>query len=202
MGQLFESLITKQISMGIMKEEERELYRYGYVILCEWGFNLGIAIIIGVLTGSVQTTIIFLLSVMPLRSFAGGYHAKSPVSCAFISNAALLLVIGLSEGLSILPLSTAVILIPEVIIFGYISGHVPVDSPGKPLSDRECYIYGICAKACYLVELIIAAGLLLMGRQKQGIVIILVHIFVTVSLWAGNIQNNRLKKKESKPETK
>ena len=73
---------------------------------------------------------------------------------------------------------------------------------GKPLSDRECYIYGICAKACYLVELIIAAGLLLMGRQKQGIVIILVHIFVTVSLWAGNIQNNRLKKKESKPETK
>lgn len=193
MERLFDSLITRQISMGTIKEEERELYRYGYVILCEWGFNLGIAVIIGALTASMKTTMIFLLSVMPLRSFAGGYHAKSPVKCAIISNVALLLVIGLSKWLSILPISQGAVLIPEIILFGYISGHVPVDSPGKPLSDRDKHIYGICARVCYLVELVIAAGLLLTGNQRQGIVIVLVHILVTLSLWAGNVRKNRLK---------
>lgn len=40
MEQLLESLIEKQICAGIIAEEETEIYRYGYMILFEWGLNL------------------------------------------------------------------------------------------------------------------------------------------------------------------
>ena len=60
MKQLLDSLMAKQIDKGIIAKDEEELYRYGYMILFEWGFNLIIAGLIGILTKALQTTLIFL----------------------------------------------------------------------------------------------------------------------------------------------
>ena len=192
MEQLLELLIEKQINAGIIAEEEAEIYRYGYMILFEWGFNLIIAGLIGILTGALQTTLIFLISVIPLRSFAGGYHASTPLRCAVISNAALVLVIGLSEWLSVLHLPSGVLFLCEVVLTGYYVCRVPVDSVQKPLSNREKQVYAIYARVFYAVELIIMAMLYAAGREKNSITIMLVHLFVVFSLLSARIQ--KLKK--------
>lgn len=55
-----ESLIEKQICAEIIEEKETEIYRYGYMILFEWGFSLITAGLIRILTGARQSTPIFL----------------------------------------------------------------------------------------------------------------------------------------------
>lgn len=188
MKQLLEGLIEKQISAGIIAEEEAEIYRYGYLILFEWGLNLIIAGGIGILTGALQTTLIFLISVIPLRSFAGGYHASTPLRCAVISNAALVFVIGLSEWLTALHPPTGVFFLCELVLSGYYVCCVPVDSAYKPLSSREKRVYAIYARVFYAVELLIMAILIAAGREKNSITIMLVHVSVVFSLLSARIQ--------------
>ena len=198
MKQLLERLIEKQIGAGIIAAEVAEVYRYGYMILFEWGLNLIIAGLIGILTGALQTTLIFLISVIPLRSFGGGYHASTPLRCAVISNAALVFVIGLSEWLWVLHLPSGVFFLCEVVLTGYYICHVPVDSAYKPLSNREKQVYAIYARVFYAVELMIMAILYATGREKAGITIMLVHLFVVFSLLSVRIQRKKQGYKEEK----
>lgn len=191
MKDLLERLIAKQIDAGIISKDEEELYRYGYLILFEWGLNLIIAGLIGILSKDLQTTLIFLLSVIPLRSYAGGYHASTPFRCAVISNGALILVIGLSEWISSLHLSVWTFFLCELILMGYYFPHVPVGTLNKPLSNRESHVYAIYARIIYTVELVIMAILYVVGRKKNSITILLVHLFVVLSILTARIQNKK-----------
>ena len=47
--------------------------------------NLISTIVIGVIVGKVFESIAFLVFYIPLRSYAGGYHASTPWRCYFIS---------------------------------------------------------------------------------------------------------------------
>lgn len=184
MKHIFDCLITKQIRMGILKEEERELYEYGYIIMCEWGFNIVMAALIAFLTGAVQTTIIFLLSIIPLRSFAGGYHASTPIRCAIISNGTLVAIILFSEILSCQNLPKWGLLICEILLTVCYFRRVPVDTNQKPLKYREKKIYAVIAKILYCAEIVIMVLLLLAGNLKPVITLMLVHFCVVCSLEA------------------
>lgn len=189
MEQLLERLIAKQVSLGIITKEEEALYRYGYVVLIDWVFNIAVAGLIGALTGSMQTTIIFLLSVIPLRSFGGGYHAATPVKCALISNMVLVFVIGLSEWLFRMNLPGWLFFLCELVLSVYFVLNAPVEAVTKPLTIRERRVYSICARLFYAVELAAMAGLYAAGREKNSITILFVHAFVVFSLWLGKYRN-------------
>jgi len=182
MKHILENLITEQIRMGVIKEEERELYEYGYLIMCEWGFNIVMAVLIGLITGAVQTTIIFLLSIIPLRSFGGGYHAKTPGRCAVISNGALLFVILFSEILFRCDLPVWSLFLCECLLTVWFFCRVPAETPTKPLDRREKKIYGNVAKGCYIVELVIMAAMSGAGIPKVATTMLLVHVCVVCSL--------------------
>lgn len=118
--------------------------------MCEWGFNIVMAVLIAFVTGAVQTTVIFLLSVIPLRSFAGGYHASTPGRCAIISNGALLMVILLSEILFHCNLPVWSLFLFECLLTVRFFCRVPADTPTKPLSDREKRCMEMSPKAVIL----------------------------------------------------
>ena len=73
-------------------------------VVCKWGmthildtlFNIATFTAIGLLFRMLPETAVFTVAYIPLRSFAGGYHAKTPFRCWVISNflliAALLIV--------------------------------------------------------------------------------------------------------------
>lgn len=182
MGHILENLITKQIRMGMIKEEDRELYEYGYLIMCEWGFNIVIAALVALITGAVQTTVIFLLSIIPLRSFAGGYHASTPGRCAVISNGVLLAVILFSEILFRYNLPVWSLFLCECLLTVWFFCRGIADTPTKPLNDREKKVYGNVAKGCYLAELVIMAALVGAGKSKGAITMLLVHVCVVCSI--------------------
>lgn len=132
-------LVEKMIDKNIVSKEERDLYLYG---LTE-GFtilqNILITIIIGVVFGNIINTVIFLASYIPLRSFAGGYHACSPKRCFIYS----LFLMGLIEVyFSYIHESFHV----YMLILGGIALYViykksPIQSSNKPLSELEILNY-------------------------------------------------------------
>ena len=65
--------------------EEKEIYRYGIQQGLNLALNILTTIIIGVLCGMVYPSILFLVCYMPLRSFCGGYHAKTHLRCYIYS---------------------------------------------------------------------------------------------------------------------
>lgn len=201
MKRILDSLITKQIGLGIIREDERELYQYGYLIMCEWGFNIVMAALIALITGAVQTTIIFLLSIIPLRSFAGGYHASTPGRCAVISNGCLVAVIWFSGIVFRYNLPVGYLFLSEILLTVVYFVHVPVDTPNKTLSSRERAVYGMIAKCLYLAELVIMA-VLRTENPKAAITMLSVHVCVVCSLVLASLTNGHTKsgKRENCPE--
>lgn len=65
--------------------EDKEVYRYGIQQGLNLTLNILTTIIIGVLCGMAYPSILFLVCYMPLRSFCGGYHAKTHFRCYIYS---------------------------------------------------------------------------------------------------------------------
>ena len=78
--------VTDTLIQGdIIKEEERNLYLYCVEGLVETVGNLFFTVLLGILFGKLIDTIIFLLIFVPVRSLAGGYHAKNGSVCFGVS---------------------------------------------------------------------------------------------------------------------
>lgn len=77
MKHLAEKIVIYQINQGIITNDEKENYIYAYFILMEQTINIFIAFSIGIITGNVIYVISFLISYIWLRTFGGGYHART-----------------------------------------------------------------------------------------------------------------------------
>lgn len=91
MQKLVDAIINKQIEEQALTTEEANIYRYGYILLCEMILNIIIALIIGLIFGELKMISFFLFMYIPLRSFCGGWHADKIWKCTIISNLILLL---------------------------------------------------------------------------------------------------------------
>lgn len=70
---------------GVVEEEEKELYTYGYEIILE---NIGKTILLLIAGGIIHkfvATCIFVVGFVSLRSRCGGYHAKKAWQCDILT---------------------------------------------------------------------------------------------------------------------
>jgi len=65
--------------------KDKEVYRYGIQQGLNLALNILTTIIIGILCEMLYQSILFLVCYMPLRSFCGGYHAKTHLRCYIYS---------------------------------------------------------------------------------------------------------------------
>ncbi|MDU5080293.1 accessory gene regulator B family protein [uncultured Tissierella sp.] len=124
----------------IIKEEDIEVYRYGLQLLVATILKgLGIAII-GILTGLLKESIIFILFFSSLRIQAGGYHAKTVINC-FIGTSMLLFPSILL--LKLLPViyQPYYVLISMVFSIFFVYLYAPLESENKPLDEEEKILY-------------------------------------------------------------
>lgn len=146
-----EWLSRRLADMGIIKEEEREIYRYGIsngmVIL----LNLFTALLIGIFSGHLLSAALFTLFFMLLRSYSGGYHSDSRVFCYLASSAVLLVPVYTSEVMERIPagLVAAILLAASAVIF-ILS---PMDSPKRKLDAEEKKHFGKRARLILTAEL-------------------------------------------------
>lgn len=165
------------------KQELQELYRYGYKLLALQASNLAVAIAIGLAFSCLLEMVLFLAAFIPLRSYAGGYHAEGPVRCSIISAALELAVAGILRIPASAGLLHALLLVTalcEIIIYMT----VPVAAKNKPLTDSQMVCFRKKARSILGVEAVIMIVMYLTGFQRILPVIAMSHIFVAVLLLA------------------
>lgn len=78
---LAEKIVRRLRDRQIISKENEELYKYGFNIGLTILINLLSSVLVGVFFGMIFESMIFLMGYIPLRSYAGGYHARTPLRC-------------------------------------------------------------------------------------------------------------------------
>lgn len=170
-------------------QEDQELYQYGYKLLALQAANIVVVIIIGLVFSCLKEMLLFLIAYVPLRSYAGGYHAGGPIRCGIISAAmelavALAVQIPMAGGASTLMLTGAALC--EIII--YVT--VPVAAENKPLTESQVVSFRKRARMILGVEIAAMAAMYYAGLRELLTVMALSHIFVAALLIAGTVKKS------------
>jgi accessory gene regulator B len=121
---------------GVIPAGEEDAYQYGIELLFSTALNVIVMIFLSVVTGNTWLFIPYLIAFIPLRIFAGGYHAKHHYSCilfnAFVYFASLIAVNSLSTQTAVLAC-----IIESCVSLALIFFLAPVPAKNKPLSTAE-----------------------------------------------------------------
>ncbi|MDR1771116.1 MAG: accessory gene regulator B family protein [Hungatella sp.] len=181
-----ERVVTILQGNGSIKEEDRALYIYGlqqglFIIL-----NVLTTVTIGIIFDQIWESILFMFAYFPLRSCAGGYHAKSPLRCYLFS---IIMIIAVLASMR-LPVwnnvnsSISVIVSSIVILF-----LAPVEDGNKPLDAKEIIVFKKRTKVvlCVLVGMVLIFQMA--GLIEASHCIMLVLIMLSIMLVLGKIKN-------------
>lgn len=175
------------VRSGVVKEEDAEVYIYGINQILAYVLNASSSLIIGLIFGVTFEIIIFMAAYIPLRSFAGGYHAKTPLRCYIFS---VIMLIVVSIGLKYLSVSEWVyyaVLLASVLGVLVLS---PVEDINKPLDEMEHKVYKKRAIIIAAIELAFSILLKLIGLDSLFIAVAYSFATLGFMLVAGKIKNN------------
>jgi len=189
---IVDKIVVRLIEDGAIEEEDREIYEYGLHYGIATLINILCTLLIGLCMGMFVEAVLFMIVYIPLRSYAGGIHAKTELRCFIYSN--LIVVVILAVG-KLLADTLIVQLIAGIIAAGIIIFFAPVEDQNKPLDEDEVRIYGRKARKILLIE-IVGIGVLKLFAYDLGVSVAVVSISsLAVFLVAGYIKNCIIKKK-------
>lgn len=174
------------IKAGAVPPEDSALYEYGIRQGIFLVINIATAVLIGLFLGMAWQCILFLIAYNQVRSYAGGYHARTPLACYLLSipvTTAVLLAIKL------LPwngYACAIVLFCSTVVIGFLA---PVADPNKPLNEREITVYKSRARAYSAVLTGAAIMLWLAGMKQISLSIIMALGLAAVMLILGAIKD-------------
>ena len=177
--------VNKMIDLKIIMESDRELYLYGIKELIVIFQNIVITLALGVLFHNFFQTIVFLGAYIPLRSFAGGYHAVSAKRCSVYSLGLILILEFYFSHRYLVALKYIFSML--VIAISIIYKVSPLQCVNKPLSTEEKCRYALLTKKILLIEcgLIVTFSILNLTAIANGISIALIveGILLTISIF-------------------
>lgn len=174
------------VQSNIVKEEDAEIYIYGINQILVSVLNVSSALIIGLILEAFFEAVVFMAAYIPLRIFAGGYHAKTPLRCYIFSVIMLVIV---SLGIKYLPLAEWVyyaILLAAAIVVLVLS---PVEDRNKPLDEIEHKVYKRRAIFIAAAELLIGLALRLAGLGNLFVAVVYSFCMLSIMLVAGKVKN-------------
>lgn len=125
--------------------EDKELYRYGIQQRLNLALNILTTMIIGYLCGMFYSSILFLLSYMLLRSFCGGYHAKTHFRCYIYSIVMITCILLAAKHLTFSALIYEILILIGVTVILLLA---PVEDQNKTLDSDEKRVFR--KKACII----------------------------------------------------
>lgn len=80
-SQIAEAISAFFYSMDVIDEEEKGKSRYGIEIIISTIIGFSVIIISGILLSKTNLAIAYLICIVPIRMYTGGYHAKTYFKC-------------------------------------------------------------------------------------------------------------------------
>lgn len=146
-------LTDKLLSKGSITEDERELYIYGLFMLISQLMYLVLACIFGLLFECFIESIVFYIAFQFIRRYAGGYHAATETRCEILSTLSIAASIGIIKLSKIYNFKTILLFI-TVVSMVLIFCFCPLDTPEKPLSEKEFKYF---RKISWIILLVISS---------------------------------------------
>ena len=119
-------------------DEHYEICRYGlqqgFIII----LNIVSTVAVGVVFGMLWQAVFFTAIYIPLRSYAGGYHANTALRCYIYS---ILLMIAVLLAIRHITIPSFICIIILVISVSVIAMFAPVEDLNKPLDKMEKAVY-------------------------------------------------------------
>lgn len=196
-NKLSQKITEKLLESGIISEEERELYIYGLFILISTVMYFVLTCIFGLILGCFFESVIFFTAFQFIRKYAGGYHAATETRCEIMSTISLfacIVVIRLSRSYDLDTVLFCISLIAAAIIAFF----SPLDTPEKPLSEKEIQYF---RKISWIILFVITAAAIITYCVSFDPVLIpccLSLILEGILLSAGKIKKSYLKSRAKK----
>ena len=128
--------VERLIHSGLVSEDDRDLFGYGFWIVLSNVVCFFEVFIFGSILGVLWESILFYFAFISLRGYAGGAHARKEITCIFCTTLAMLcsmVAIRLMETRGGHIIQFACLILGSMAIF-LLS---PLDSPEKPLDGTE-----------------------------------------------------------------
>lgn len=128
-------LVDFLLHKGAIRQEDRDIYVYGYQIIISSMFGIILVCILGVLLKRLPESLTFLVVFIITRQYCGGYHAGTFFKCCVLfifSYLTILLLMKLIIDRIVIYQIICLLLIYIVTIFKY----APVENENKMLSDK------------------------------------------------------------------
>ncbi|EJU21052.1 accessory protein regulator protein B [Peptoanaerobacter stomatis] len=137
-GSFIEKIVCFLKKEGIIESDKEQIYFFGIKQAAFLLINLIITLSIAIIFEKKIELLIFILQFISLRSFSGGYHSKSKITCTIISSAAQIIALFL---LGIVYLDIKFVIIATIVFSILIILFSPIESSNKPLDKLERKIY-------------------------------------------------------------
>lgn len=135
--------LAKRITMVFIrkfqiKEEDWDLYYLGIEVIVTTALTGMMIMLLGIGLRNFFGSIVFLLCFMSIRSYSGGYHAKTRLHCFFVSVLCYLLSFAMMKGLLCLPEAVQNILIATGVAttIVHFAKLAPVENPNKRIREE------------------------------------------------------------------
>lgn len=181
------------VRSGVVKEEDAAICIYGINQILASALNVSSALIIGMIYGVLPEVAVFMTAYIPLRSFAGGYHAKTPLRCYIFSVIMLIIVSIGMKYLSMAEWVYYVVLSAAILVVIALS---PVEDQNKPLDETERKVYKKRAALIAVAELMIGLAFKLIRLDSLFIAMTYSFAVLCFMLVAGAVKNKRRPKQD------
>lgn len=188
MGQIAEFLADYVIEKGTVKEEERGVYEYGFLVALEKALCLITCFVISIALHTIPECILFFVIFIPLRSYAGGLHLDNYWSCFSLSCLTFLVIMIMGKYLEIsLFVSSVALLFLELIIYKM----YPVENANRVVDSDEDKQFRKRLKQFLVVDGIIAVICVLLGQYVYLQTITMTFFMVAATMVIGKYRNKR-----------
>lgn len=171
----------------MIQTDRINIYKYGINQMFNMLLNIATFLVIGLIFHMTLETIIFTAAYIPLRIYAGGFHAKTPFKCWIVSAVMLIAVL---SAIKYADLKLYVFDILALIGIAVILVLSPVEDKNKPLDELEKKIYKKRCILTFAAELLIFVLLRIFQIDTASICFEAVWITLSLMLIAGKIKNS------------
>lgn len=120
----------------IINSKDREKCRYGLEIMISTCIGFSVILLAGSILGKVQMALVYLICIVPLRMYTGGYHAETYLKCNFVFAVIFLLNIIVFDFIISHALQRELLMITFFSIFP-INRYAPVENSNKKISITQ-----------------------------------------------------------------
>ena len=188
--------LAKEVAINNERNDNQEIYAYGFEILINSLVSIILVLIIGLLKHDILNALIYLVVYCSIRICAGGYHANNNFTCILIFVLAYMFSFICVQMFNE-PIVAFVIICMVVCIVALLA---PVDTPENPILTCERKVLKKKATIrTVLVSILIFSNIIFeLNLEISGSYAALTYLGIV--LLAGEFKNRRYKDEKSKKE--